>query len=353
MEVTRDHILFLQIENESDIGVCRRKAAGLAKNIGFDNTKTGEVAILVTELVTNVLKHGGRKGKILVCQLENEQKQKGIEIWCCDMGNGIPDFDTSVKDGYTMQNTLGIGLGTIRRFSDELEINPKSLQDLSDSGLTDLKMFNHCIRALKWVPSKQWIGRNKNLTYGAASRCKPGEKLNGDTYVVNHLSETETISAVVDGLGHGKEANMASQLAKEQILLHSALPLDHLMHRIHLGTRGTRGSVIGLVYANTETKKLRFTGIGNIEGFLNTSSGKKNLVSFGGIVGHNMRTPRVFEFDYQPGDFLCLTTDGITSRWIVDDIDWKNHPQQIAEYILNNFSRQNDDATVLILSYNI
>lgn len=351
--MTRNHILYLQIENESDVGVCRRKAVGLAKKIGFDDIKTGEVAIVVTELVTNVIKHGGRKGKILVCQLENEKRQKAIEIWCCDMGNGITDFNQSVTDGYTRQNTLGIGLGTVRRFSDELEVNPKAIEHLIDSGLSDLKTYKHCIRSLKWVPVKHWIGTNKKIETGAASRAKPGEKLNGDSFVINHLSQTETVAAIIDGLGHGKEANMASQMAREQILLRPELHPDALMQHVHNGIRGTRGAVIGMVFADTQKNKLRFTGIGNIEGFLNTATGKKNLLSFGGIVGHNMRTPRIFEFDFNPGDFLCLTTDGITSRWNTGDINWKDHPQQNAEYLLNNFSRQNDDATVLILRYNL
>ncbi len=353
MEINRDHILYLQIENESDIGVCRRKAVGLAKNIGFDDIKTEEIAITVTELVTNVIKHGGGKGKILICQLENQNRQKAIEIWCCDMGNGISDLKQSLADGYTRQNTLGIGLGTIRRFSDELEINPKSIQQLIDSGMSDLRAYKHCIRSLKWVPVKHWIGVNKNLTTGAASRCKPGEKLNGDSYVVNHLSQTKTIAAVIDGLGHGKEANMASQMAREQILLRSELPTHALIQHVHNSIMGTRGAVIGLICIDTQNNKLQFTGIGNIEGFIKTSNEKKNLVSFGGIVGHNMRTPRIFDFDFNPGDFICLTSDGITSRWDPGEINWKNHPQQNAEYILNNFSRQNDDATVLVISYNI
>ncbi len=351
MEITRDHILYLQIENESDIGVCRRKSVGLAHQIGFDEVKTGEVAIMVTELVTNVLKHGGGKGKILVCQLENDKKQKAIEIWCCDMGEGISDIEQSITDGFTDKNTLGIGLGTIRRFSDEFEINPKKIQE--ETRLNDLNIYRNCIRTLKWVPSKQWMGKNRDLIIGAASRCKPGENLNGDTYIVTHLSQTKTIAAIVDGLGHGKEAHIASQMAKEQLLLRSDLPIDALMQHIHKGIRGTRGSVIGLLLADTESNKIFYTGIGNIEGFLCAADGKKNLLSFGGIVGHNMRTPRVFEFNFNPGDFICLYTDGITSRWNPQDMNWKDHPQQTAEYILNNFSRQNDDATVLIIRYNV
>jgi len=50
MEVTRNHILGLPIDNDSDIGICRRKAVALATQIGFDKVKTGEIAILISEL---------------------------------------------------------------------------------------------------------------------------------------------------------------------------------------------------------------------------------------------------------------------------------------------------------------
>lgn len=351
MEIVRNHILELNIENESDIGVCRRKSVAVARQIGFDEIKTGEIAIMVTELVSNVMKHGGGKGKMLICQLNKNQQYKAIEIWCYDQGEGIQNFEQSLTDGFTDKNSLGIGLGSIRRFSDELEINPPAPGEFSGLLHTGSGGFGHCIRTLKWLPSLKWLGTNRSLQTGAASRSKPGEMLNGDAYVINHISATQTIAAVIDGLGHGKEAHLASNLAKEQILLKAELPVDALMNQLHRATRGTRGSVAGILKIDTETHKLLFSGIGNIEGFVLTSDGKKNLISYGGIIGHNMRTPRIFEFNFQPGDFVCLFTDGITSRWSSEDLNWNNHPQQIAEYILNQFARLNDDATVLIIRY--
>lgn len=351
MEVTRHHILHLNINNKSDIGLCRRKSVGLAKQIGFDEVKIGEVAIMVTELATNVIKHGGGKGKMFVCQYENEDQQKALEVWCCDIGEGILNPEESINDGFTNKNTLGIGLGTIQRFSDEFEINPKKEQFIHNLETPDSHEYKNCIRTLKWMPQKQWLGSNRSLLVGAASRSKPGEKLNGDTYVITHLTKGKTVAAIVDGLGHGKEANIASQMVKERLLLRPELPLDALMKHIHLGVRGTRGAVVGLLLADTNNNKLFYTGIGNIDGFLFSSGEKKNLLSYGGIVGHNMRTPRIFDFSFNPGDYLCLYTDGITSRWSSKDIYWGEHPQQAAEYILTNFSRQNDDATVLIIRY--
>ncbi len=351
MEITREHILILEIENESDVGICRRKAVSLARQLGFDDVKSGEIAILVSELITNVLKHGGGRGRIMICHLTDQDFRKAIEVWCCDKGNGIPEPEKAMLDGFSEKSTLGIGLGTIRRFSDIMEINPEKLPSVNGNDFSGSGNYQNCVRIVKWVPDNKWFGTNRSLITGAVSRPKPGETLNGDSYLICHNSPSRSLAAVIDGLGHGKEAHLASSLAKEQILLKSELPVDALMKYVHQAIKGTRGAVIGIIHIDTEACKIAFTGIGNIEGFLITPTGKKNLLSFGGIVGHNIRTPRVFEFPFQPGDSICMYTDGINSRWRIDDINWSNPPQQNAELLINNHSRLNDDATILIIRH--
>jgi len=351
MEIKRNHILSLEIDHQSDIGVCRRKATKLAEQLGFDKIKTEEIAILVTELATNVIKHGQSQGKLVISEYLNEFDQKAIEIWCCDSGEGIQDVSDSFKDGQSSTKTLGLGLGTIRRLSDQLEINSSKDEDIKDVFFSGPVQYTNCFRSIKWLPPKNWAGSNDQLISGAAARSKPGETLNGDSHLVNHVSSHITIASVIDGLGHGKEANWASQLAKEHILLKSELPLDHLMHHINQALRGTRGATVGLMKLNTEKQKLYYTGIGNIESFLMSGEKKNTLISYGGIVGHNMRSPRIFELDFKPGDTICMYSDGITSRWKPEDINWGEAPQQIAEHIINNYSRSNDDATVLIVNY--
>ncbi len=352
MEIIRDQILSLLIENESDIGICRRKSVSHAKQMGFDEVKTGEVAIMVTELVTNVLKHGGGKGKILVCEVKTSDGQKAIEVWCCDIGVGIPDLEKALKDGYSEQVSLGIGLGSIRRFSDIFEINPKNIPDLNGNHISGFETYSNCIRTLKWLPSKKWLGSNRAVSVGAVSRPKPGETLNGDCYVVNHLSPEKTVAAVIDGLGHGKEAHLASQLAKEQILLKAEQPVNNILNHVHAAIRGTRGVVAGIFRIDTAQNRLYYSGIGNIEAFIYSKGEKRTLLSYGGIIGHNMRTPRVTEFDFFPGDFVCLYSDGITSRWRFEEMNWENHPQTNTEQVINNYSRNNDDATILIIGHN-
>ncbi len=351
MEISREQILMLDIDGETDIGICRRKSVTIAGKLGFNEVKVGEIAILVSELVTNVLKHAGGKGRIMISRLDTKENHKAIEILCCDYGKGIPDFQKALQDGFTNKQTLGIGLGTIRRFSDIFEINFDINSATNPIELSSLSNYSHCLRVVKWVPETHWIGTNRNITIGAASRCIPGETLNGDSYLISHLSSTKTIASIIDGLGHGKEAHLASNIIKEQLLLKTDLPLDELIKYTHHAARGTRGAVIGIVLISIDKSKLYFAGIGNIEGFVLSPAGKKSLISFGGILGHNIRTPQIFEFPFNIGDTLCVFSDGITTRWNTNDIDWKEHPQKIADYLLNTYSRLNDDATVLIISH--
>jgi len=159
---------------------------------------------------------------------------------------------------------MGIGLGSIRRFSDEFEINPIKTNESNDRCTTDCTNFQNCIRTRKWVPNKLWEGSNSKLETGACSKPKPGEKLNGDCFLINHVKQDISIIAVIDGLGHGKEANWASQLAKEQIINKSASSVDDIMQHIHRSLKGTRGAVVGLALLNTDNQKLSFRGIGNI-----------------------------------------------------------------------------------------
>lgn len=353
MEIIREKKLQLEIDSESDIGVCRRKSVSLASQLGFDDVKTGEVAILVSELVSNVLKHGGGKGRLTICYIQSSDERKAIEIFACDQGNGILNLAEAINDGYSQKNTLGLGLGTIRRFSDILEIDTQINQSDLELFIDSSNTYKHCIRSVKWLPETRWLGINRSIVYGAASRCKPGETLNGDAYIVQHLSATKTMVAVIDGLGHGKDAHLASNIIKEQILQKSSLPLIDLVKYAHQAAKGTRGAVVGVALINCQIAKIQYVGIGNIEGFVVLSTSKKNLISFGGILGHNIRTPQVFEFPFEKGDTLCMYSDGINSRWNANDIAWKDEPQKNADFLINNYSRPNDDATILIIKHTV
>ncbi|MBW1784353.1 MAG: SpoIIE family protein phosphatase [Deltaproteobacteria bacterium] len=349
MDLNRNHIESLPIEDLSSVGACRRKANQYASWSGFGKIETEEIAISVSELATNVINHGGGKGLFVICGIRDEQSHEGLEIWCFDYGEGILNTRIASRDGYSSRNSLGIGIGSMQRLSDEFEINPQELPKPIKTVLPSQMPIGTCFYLRKWLTNAKWTGGNKKLIIGAASRPKPGETFNGDCYIVQHLSNGLSLAAVIDGLGHGKEAHMASQLAKERILSKPNLPLDTLMKYIHAAIRGTRGATVGIALLDTGSGKLVYTGIGNIEGQVVNESKARSLTSLGGIVGHNIRTPRIFEYEYHHMDNLILYSDGIASGWQNRVINWQNQPQQIAEEILYHHSRINDDATVLVL----
>ena len=264
MDLSRNHIDSLQINNRSSVGACRRKANQYAAELRFAKTEIEEIAISVTELVTNVLNHGGGKGLLVICRIRDEQDHEGLEIWCFDYGQGIPNQWAAVRDGYSSANTLGIGIGSMRRLSDEFEINPQELPGPVKAALPPQLTIGTCICLRKWLTNTRWSGGNRKLVIGAASRPKVGETLNGDCYIVQHLSNGVSLAAVIDGLGHGKEAHLASQSAKECILSRPNLPLDTLMKYVHLAIRGTRGVTLGMALLDTAAGKVAYTGIGNI-----------------------------------------------------------------------------------------
>ncbi|MBN2246778.1 MAG: SpoIIE family protein phosphatase [Candidatus Aminicenantes bacterium] len=351
MGLIRDRILYFSVSDISDVGDQRRKTAAFAKELGFLPGDSEEISILVTEMMNNMLNHGGPDSRLIICRVEDNKKNQGIELWAIDNGSGINDFDQAFRDGHSSQDSLGLGLGTVKRFSDEIETGIKAIpEEFKDrNGLRSMGGLVICSR--KWLPKHSWTGRNKNITIGAASRPKPGEKINGDSYFIRHLSSQATLAAVVDGLGHGIDAHEASRLAVRSLDAKADLPLPEIIAYTHKTLIGTRGATVGAALIQSDLNKVSFVGMGNIEARIVTPQKKHALISLGGIVGLKIRTPKVYEYIYDQDNFLVLYSDGINSGWQNGVEEWGKHPQKIAEYILKNYSRDHDDATILIIKF--
>ena len=106
------------IGDMSGVGEARRTALWLAARMGFGEGRAGQLALVVTELATNLATHA-RNGEILLRPLDSPSEHPGIEVLAIDAGPGIPDMALSERDGYSTAGTLGHGLGAIRRQSDD------------------------------------------------------------------------------------------------------------------------------------------------------------------------------------------------------------------------------------------
>ena len=75
------------VNDQSGVAEARRAATDLAGRTGFTEVEIGKLALITTELSTNLVKHGSG-GEILVGNYEDNDSQ-GIEILALDKGAGM------------------------------------------------------------------------------------------------------------------------------------------------------------------------------------------------------------------------------------------------------------------------
>ena len=119
MEVTDSQSL--EIIEQSQVNDARRQIVRFAKNLGFEEKLTDRLALICTELGTNLIKHTAQGGRLVVQGL-TEGDNTGVEIYSFDSGKGMNTAECMV-DGFSTVGTLGTGLGALQRLTDEFTIH--------------------------------------------------------------------------------------------------------------------------------------------------------------------------------------------------------------------------------------
>jgi hypothetical protein len=172
----------------------------------------------------------------------------------------------------------------------------------------------------------------------------------GDAWAVAVRSDRVT-ALVLDGLGHGPIAAIASGAGIEAFLSDPERPPLAAAAALHAGMVNTVGGVGALAsYASSENR-LEFVGLGDISGrLIGPTEAARGLASDLGIFG--VRQPRLRLLPYQAdGHLLVLHTDGVRDRWRLGDYPGlqRRHPSLIAAVLHRDFGRDSDDGTVLVL----
>ena len=195
------------------------------------------------------------------------------------------------------------------------------------------------------------MARPAPMVWGVASRPKPGETECGDRQIVIPY-EGGVLLAVVDALGHGKEAAESAAIADAAL---RANPADSVISQVkycHAALRGSRGVVMSLAKYDTRPAILSWLGIGNVEAImfgpgLGGGTSKTRLVTRGGVVGSSLPELRAEVLDVSSGGLLLFATDGIDSAFgDARDID-PRQPQDIVNDVLKRYAKASDDALVL------
>jgi len=184
-----------------------------------------------------------------------------------------------------------------------------------------------------------------NATVAHISIPKQGEVANGDSVLVRHSTTGQLLFAVVDGLGHGPAAAEASQAAISCLQNASFdQPLLVLMQAAHAQLRGTRGAAATVCVLRGRT--LESCAVGNVQ--LSCLNAAVPLVLSSGVLGMRVAKFRVCEAVLNPGCRIALFSDGISTKFRLDDT--RNLvPQQACQLALERHRKKEDDATILIV----
>ncbi|AHM62741.1 stage II sporulation E family protein [Flammeovirgaceae bacterium 311] len=329
-----------RIEDRSYLSLIKKEIAKEAETLGFSSQSIGRLDIIVTELASNLLKHGQRKRELLWKPILHN-KEAGIEIIALDTGPGISNMGLAMQDGYSSSGTAGEGLGAIKRLSDTFDI-------YSQPGAGTAVLSRLYAREIPL-----WF--DQTFMLAAVSVAKPGEKLCGDGYYLDYKPEEQLFRLLVlDGLGHGPEAHKASQAAIEAYAALYQKNQALLLGQIHAEIKKTRGAVGMALQFSFEEKLLRYCGVGNISGRLLGPEGAKTLMSYNGIIGHIISSRiNEQELSWERGRLLVLHSDGINSRWDLSKYQQiqKHDPALIAACLYRDHSRGTDDVTVIVSKY--
>jgi serine/threonine protein phosphatase PrpC len=192
------------------------------------------------------------------------------------------------------------------------------------------------------------------IQWSVAARTMPGQCVSGDLHLVKRW-EHHLLLAVIDGVGHGREAAAAARRAAETLNPYAGEPPILLIQRCHAALLRTRGVVLTVAQLNTAQSTMTWLGIGNVEArLLRAEAGarhpRESVLLRSGLVGYQLPALQASVVPLAAGDLLVLATDGIHPGF-EDAINLAETPKAIAERILSRHFKGNDDALVLVARY--
>lgn len=325
-----------KIDDRSLIAFIKREIHNLALQLGFTPHRAAETDIIVAELTSNLMKFANGGELLYRANINGEYKE--IEIYCLDKGVGFDNVAKIMNDGYSSSNTLGHGLGSIKRLSNDFQIY-------------SMKNWG-CVQYVKICekPDLEMPTIKSGLNHTTIAINYPGEKLCGDGYYIKQTNKGFQIF-VGDGLGHGESANEAVETAIKAFRQTVETEPTAILRDIHTKVKKTRGVVATIASVDYKSEVWNICGIGNINTRIYNGLENKTYTPYNGIIGHNIpRTINNTAIPYKRHQIIIMHSDGLRTRWNLTDLTsiFKQSPNIIASAIYKENVRGNDDATILV-----
>ncbi len=347
------------IKTTSDLTWALMKASesGLLK----DSSKIDESLIktIISELGTNIIKYA-KQG---VITLRRAERDGAVDIFieAADAGPGIPNLELAMQDRYSTGTSLGLGLPSVRRLSDDFSI----ASELGKGTRVNAR------KRIKGVIPREWprpqfssqggnqharplpMQRLQTLSFNAAcyARPAPGEVVSGDMASLYQV-DNGLLLALIDVSGHGAKANALAAQINHYLTENAGPDLRKLMAGLHENLKGTLGAAAALVFVDVPQAKAEFCAVGNVGGY--RVAGKPwRPISKDGVLGQRLPTLAPQSVDLSNGDLILMRTDGVS------ELAAKNYAAQNAHVpseklvvdLVTTLGRPFDDASCIVFKW--
>lgn len=325
----------VRVTELSQVGEARRELARVAAEAGFDEDHRGKLAIIATELATNLAKYA-QQGEVLL-RTYDVGGTAGVEVLALDRGPGMANVARCLEDGYSSGGTAGNGLGAVRRLATTFDVYSSQPQG------TIVLARVRARAAMEPKPRFEW---------GVVNLPAPKEFVSGDTWRIG-IRQNQLAAMIADGLGHGPQAFEAADVAGQVFDGDGSLTSEEFLAASDRRMRGTRGAAVAFARLDASQGKVKFAGVGNIAGTIRSrgTANNRGLMSHNGTVGVTVRKVQEFEYDCPQGAILIMHSDGLQSRWNLADYPGliERHPAIIAAVLYRDYCRGRDDVTVCVI----
>jgi anti-sigma regulatory factor (Ser/Thr protein kinase) len=328
-----NRIIPIHAKDSSQVGNARRQAMAMAGSLGFEDTRQGELGIIVTEAARNIATHAD-SGELILCPWSSNG-MTGIDIFALDRGKGITNLDKALEDGYSTAGTAGQGMGAMQRLAGVFQIYSAA----SHGTALFARVFHE--------PAKPHAA--VKFCEGAINLAVAGEPVCGDAWGSRHTPH-RSIYIVADGLGHGPLAADAAQEALRVFHESSDRSPEHILKEIHGALAKTRGAAVSIAEVLYDKRSVNYAGAGNIAGVIWSKGKSRSMVSMNGTVGHSVGKFQSFSYPWESNSMLIMHSDGLATKWALDQYPGlaQRHPALIAAVLFRDFSRKRDDATIVV-----
>lgn len=325
------------VRDEAGLILLRSRLRTVCYRKGFTSVEIEKMELVCNEIVTNQIKHAQGSGMLQIWDPVNAKQS--IDIFGLDYGPGIENLEHAKKDGTTTTGTLGKGLGAIERLSGENAIYTM---------IKDANSVNSWHGTAIWsrfTPGKK--EKKGVLESGSYIRAFQDNFYNGDYIEIkNGLGGLKW--AHLDGLGHGKLA--ADAVVPARSILNEETCLEDKIASLSEKLKFGRGAVGVLGEIDASGKRLRISGVGDMQAYLIEDNERRAMNLASGILGRQHRSVVVNDIAFAQRAVAITASDGIKS-WNIETFPmlWRLHPQMIAFVMGNILARRSDDISLMVV----